>query len=248
MAGPIHTVTGYSEVLLSAIFIELAREDAKLFQLKQKIAAIPGRIVALEGEGARVESDLLDTEAIYEKMQREHRKLENALAEARQRRIKSEARQSVITSTDAYQALVREIQQLDARIDELESHILESMERLDDAGEQRDRTVARLNDELTRQMTLGDQLEKDLAAARSSVDEQSKRRNDAVEHIDAGTRRLYERVLKAKGDAAIALVTASSCGICNGTQPPQIIQELRADTGLKTCQYCGRILVWDPNN
>jgi predicted nucleic acid-binding Zn-ribbon protein len=231
---------------VSALLIELAREDARLYQLKQQIDSIPGRIQDLQRQAKRVERDIRDAEAIYDKVERERRKLENELAEARMRRKKSEARQSSITSTDQYQAVQREIQQLDARIDELESQILESMERAEEAGKRRDRDVGRLNDELQRQKALGEQLELDLIAARENVEEQSAKRNAALERVDAATRRLYDRVLRAKGDAAIALVSGTSCGICNGTQPPQIIQELHGGDVIKTCQYCGRILVWDP--
>jgi predicted nucleic acid-binding Zn-ribbon protein len=231
--------------LLSVELVELAREDAKLFQLKQQIDSIPGRLADLQRQATRVERDIRDTETIFEKLEKERRKLENELAEARLRRTKSEARQSVVTSTDQYQALLREMQQLDGRIDELESALLEAMERVEAASKRRDRDVGRLNDELSRQKALGEQLELDLIQARDNVEAQNKRRDEALERVDAATRRLYDRVLKAKGDAAIGLVSGNSCGICNGTQPPQVIQELRGNAGIKTCQYCGRILVWD---
>jgi len=230
---------------LSEPLVALAREDAKLFQLKQQIDSIPGRLADLQRQATRIERDIRDAEAIYEKLEKERRKLENELAEARQRRTKSEARQSVVTSTDQYQALMREMQQLDGRIDELESALLEAMERAEEGSKRRDRDVGRLNDELNRQKALGEQLELDLIQARENVQEQSKRRDAALQQVDDATRRLYDRVLKAKGDAAIGLVSGNSCGICNGTQPPQVIQELRGHAAFKTCQYCGRILVWD---
>jgi len=233
---------------VSAVLIELAREDAKLYQLKQQIDSIPGRIQELQRQTKGVEREIRDSQAIFDKVERERRKIENELGEARLHREKSEERKPRITSTDQYRALEREIQQLDARIDELESQLLEAMERSEEASRRRDRDVGRLNDELQRHKVLGEQLELDLEAARESIAAQSERRNAALATIADATRRLYDRVLKAKGDAAIALVGGNSCGICNGTQPPQVLQELRRGDVLKTCQYCGRILVWDPES
>lgn len=229
------------------MLVELARQDARLFQLRQQIAALPRRIENLDADRLRVESQLQESDAIYDKVERERRKIEIELQEYRQRRAKSEARQSSLTSTDQYQALLREIEQQEARIDELESALLEAMERSDQAAKRRDADKVRLSAELQRVQARLAQLRNDLEEANSGLAEQRQRRDAAVQQIDPKTRSLYERVLRAKGDAAIALVSGKTCGICNALQPLQVIQELRGQPDrIRTCQVCGRILVWDP--
>ncbi len=229
------------------ILIELAREDALLFQMRQQVATLPTRIAGLDDDKKRIEQQMLDAEAIYEKAEKERRKLETELQDVKSRRAKSESRQSALTSTDQYNALMKEIQQQDARIDQLESSVLEAMERSEQSAKRRDGEIRRLKDELQRAGSLQEQLRRDLETARAGIEEQSKKRDAAVSRIEPRTRALYERVLRAKGDAAIALVQERTCGICNALQPPQVIQTLRGNSPtLQQCQVCGRILVWDP--
>ena len=229
------------------ILIELAREDALLFQMRQQVGTLPTRIAGLDDDKKRIEQQILDAEALYEKAEKERRKLETELQDVKSRRAKSEARQSALTSTDQYNALMKEIQQQDARIDQLESSVLDAMERSEQAAKRRDGEIRRFNDELQRIGSLQEQLRRDLETARAGIEEQSKKRDAAVSRIEPRTRSLYERVLRAKGDAAIALVQDRTCGICNALQPPQVIQILRGNSPtLQQCQVCGRILVWDP--
>lgn len=230
------------------ILIELAREDAALYQMRQQVAALPQRIRGLDDEKRSVEGQLADAEAVFQKAEKERRKLETELQDVKARRAKSETRLSALTSTDQYQALQREMAQQDSRIDALESSVLEAMERSEQAAKRRDGEARRLQDELQRLSALQEQLKRDLETARAGIEEQSKKRDAAVQRVEARTRSLYERVLRAKGDAAIALVQDRTCGICNALQPPQVIQTLRGPSpALQQCQVCGRILVFDPS-
>ena len=230
------------------VLVELAREDAKLYQLRQQIASLPRRLQDLEEKRSGLERQLQETEAVFRRTEGERRKLELELQELRQKRARSEARQSALTSTEAFQALVREMQQQDSRIDALESSLLEAMDRSTQAVARRDAEKARLEAETLRLDGVRRQLETDLAAAQAGVAAQQRLRDGLIGALEPKTRALYERVLRAKGDAAIALVGERKCGICAALQPPQLLQELRGGSAamIRTCQSCGRILVWDP--
>lgn len=231
----------------SAVLVELAREEARLYQLKQQVASLPRRLQELEASQRGVQRQREEAQAIHQKTERERRKLEVELQETQQKRTKAEQRQSSITNTQQYQASVREIESLTSRVGTLESAVLEAIERSDEAAKRRDAEMIRLDAEGQRLEALQQQLQSDLESARAKLGPQSALRDAAVNHLDARTRALYERVLKAKGDAGIALVTDRKCGICSALQPPQFIQMLRGDDPpLQACQICGRILVWDP--
>ena len=151
-----------------------------------------------------------------------------------------------VTSTESLQALEREIQKQDARIDGLESLVLEAMERSSEAGKRRESERVRVEGEARRLDELQLQLQADLEQAKAGIGAQRQKRDGLVAQLEPSTRALYERVLRAKGDAAIALMEERKCGICNALQPPQVVQELRAAANsLHTCQICGRILVAD---
>ena len=229
------------------VLVELAREDARLYQLRQQIASLPRRLQELESQRQEMRRQVQECDAVFQRTERERRKLELELQECRQKRAKSETRLAALTSTEQYQALQREMQQQDGRIDELESSLLEAMDRSAQALVRRDQETARLQAELGRLDDLQLQLETDLGAARENVASQRDKRDGLIRQLEPRTRVLYERVLRSKGDAAIALLGDRRCGICAAVQPPQVVQELRGGaTTLRTCQNCGRILIWDP--
>ena len=228
------------------VLVELAREDARLFQIKQQIANLPRRLQELARERARFEIQGKEAEGRLQQAESARRKLETELADTRARKAKSEARLASITSTDQYQAVSKEIATLSEKIDALESQVLEALERGEESLRQRDTERARVEQAIEGVAAQSRQLEGDLASARAQLEEQTRRRERALEGIPAPARMLYDRIFKAKGDAALSLVSGQSCGICKAVQPPQLMQQLRQSTSILTCQMCGRILVWDP--
>lgn len=226
--------------------VELAREDARLFQIKQQIANLPRRLHELARERARFEIQGKEAEGRLQGAESARRKLETELADTRARKAKSESRLASITSTDQYQAVTKEIETLGEKIDGLESQVLEALERVEEATRQRDAEKARVDQAIEGLAAQARQLESDLAQARAQLEEQTRRRERALEGVPAATRVLYDRIFKAKGDAALSLVSTQHCGICKAVLPPQMMQQLRQNTGVHSCQMCGRILVWDP--
>ena len=226
-------------------FLQLARQDARLYQLRQQIANLPRRLQGLAKERLRLQTQLQEAEGRLQQADTGRRKLETELAEYRQRKAKSESRLASLTSTEQYQALVKEIQSHSDKIDGLESQILEAMER----SEQSEQALAGERTRVQQAMAALDAqlggLERDLATARADLPSVDGARQALLAQVEPPTRLLYERILKSKGDAALALVVGQSCGICQAVQPPQILQLLRQGTTSRACQMCGRLLVWD---
>jgi predicted nucleic acid-binding Zn-ribbon protein len=228
------------------ILVELARRDARLYGLRQQIANLPRRIQDLGAQRAKLELQFREVEGRLQQSESARRKLEGELTEYRQRKAKSESRLATLTSTEQYQALVKEIATHAAHIDELESQILEAMDRSEQVQRQVDAERVRVQQAVGVLEEQQRSLQADLEAARASLPEDSRARDGFLAQVDAPTRAAYDRILRAKGDAALALVAGQSCGICKAVQPPQVLQALRQGGGAtRTCQMCGRILVWD---
>jgi predicted nucleic acid-binding Zn-ribbon protein len=227
------------------ILLHLARQDARLYQLRQQIANLPRRLQELGNERLKLQVQLKEAEGRLSQAEGGRRKLETEATEYRQRKAKSESRLASLTSTEQYQALQKEIQSHSEKIDGLESQILEAMER----SEQVERALAGERTRVEQAMEALDaqqrSLESDLAAARADLPGAEAARQRFLAEVDPQTRQLYDRILKSKGDAALALVTGQSCGICKAVQPPQVLQVLRQGVTTRACQMCGRLLVWD---
>ncbi len=225
--------------------LELAREDARLFQIKQLLANLPRRIQELGKERVILELQAREAEGRWQNAESARRKLENDLSDARAKKAKSESRLGAITSTDQYQALTKEIITMGERIDALESQVLEAIERSEAVERQRDAEKARVDQGTAALDAHRQGLEADLVRAGANLDEQTRKREAALVTMAGPLRSIYDRILKSKGDAALAIVSGQACGICKGVQPPHVVQQLRAASGIHHCQMCGRILVWD---
>lgn len=228
----------------NSVLVDLARQDAKLYQLRQQIQNLPRRIADLDAEAKRLDRQTREAEGRFEQAESARRKLETELAEFRAKRAKSESRLATLTSTEQYQALVKEMQMQAERIDALESAVLEALERSETVQEQTQAEKARVAQGLQVLRGQQEQLRADLNAATRELPQQTQLRNTAVAALEPTIRPLYERILSAKKDVAVALVDQQTCGICKAIQPPQTLQLLRQRTGLQACQMCGRILVW----
>jgi len=66
-----------------------------------------------------------------------------------------------------------------------------------------------------------------------------------VQKLSAQVVKSYEMVRKARDGSGIARVADASCGGCYSYIPPQKIVEIKKMQKLYTCEFCGRILVWD---
>lgn len=227
------------------ILLQLARQDARLYQLRQQVANLPRRLQELAAERLRWQGQRAEAEGRLQQAEAGRRKLENELLASRQRKAKSESRLSSLTSTEQYQALQREIQSHSEKIDTLESQVLEAMER----SEQVERALAGERTRVQQALEALDAqqraIEHDLGTARTDLPAAGETRQRLLEQVEQPARSMYERILKAKGDAGLSLVIAQSCGICKAVQPPQVVQVLRQGTELRACQMCGRLLVWD---
>jgi predicted nucleic acid-binding Zn-ribbon protein len=223
----------------------LARQDARLFQLRQQVTNLPRRIQELGGERSKLEVQLREAEGRHQQAEAGRRKVENEQLEYKQRRAKSESRLATLTSTEQYQALKKEIESHDDRILKLDDQILAAMERSEETQRALDAERVRVQQAIEVVEEQRRSLLAELEAAKKALPEETRQRETILVDIDPKLRTLYERILKAKGDAGLALVTGSSCGICKAVQPPQMVQVLRQGGGLHTCQMCGRLLVWD---
>jgi predicted nucleic acid-binding Zn-ribbon protein len=230
------------------ILIGLARQDARLYQLRQQIGNLPRRIQELVAERNRLELQRREAQGRLDQSEAARRKLESELAEYRQRKTKSESRLATLTSTEQYQAVQKEIASHTLHIAQLEDSILEAMGRSEEAQRQCEAESARVRQAQEAVDAQERALAVDLEAARASLPEAAQQRESMLSQLEPRTRAIYDRILKAKGDAGLALVSGQSCGICKGVQPPQVLQVLRAGTSMQNCQNCGRILVWDPES
>src|SRR5262245_31853788 len=151
----------------------------------------------LTGDRNKLELQQKEAEGRLQQAESGRRKLENELNEYKQRRTKSESRLATLTSTEQYQALVKEIATHGEKITALEDQILAAMERTEESQRSFEAEKVRVRQAVDAIDAQQRTLQADLEAARKSMPEETRQREAALEHVDARLRTLYDRILKA---------------------------------------------------
>ena len=220
--------------------------DRRIAQLKMERMRIPKQVAAaeqrLKAEAGRLEG--LRDEAKHIEAERKKWEID---AESKRAQIAKYRRQlSQIKSNTEYQALLKEIAKVEQEIDEIETHELEVMEK----GDQLQPSVK------TEQVTLKEitakveveraDLQKRIAIIDQELEQVVAERQQLVQEIDPGALNRYERLMRSKSDFAIVPIRNGNCGGCHLNIPPQLVHNAKHGTELTSCDYCGRILYWQP--
>ena len=149
------------------------------------------------------------------------------------------------TSNKQYDALQLEIDHLKDELDKIETNFLEYTEEKEQLVEK----VQSKEENL-------DLLKKDLIDRRSKLEilmnESSEQklklesdRKVQIGAIDQSILTQYSRISDAREGLSVVTITGSACGGCGAFVPPQIVSEVRAAKGFRTCDSCSRFLYWD---
>lgn len=206
--------------------------DAQEAALDRDVRARTARIAALERE-------IADAERVQRLADLERKSAEGERERASRRLYGGEVR----TARDA-EGLQKNVEGAARRVDELETQILEAMERA--SGLQQ-----RLAEERTGLKGAAEALRMRREAGRTrlaQVDAELPRADAAraavAAEIDARVLREYERLRPRCGGIAVASAAGGSCGACGVQLSSYVLARVRssADAAV-TCEQCGRMLV-----
>jgi len=180
-------------------------------------------------------------------LQKQRRDLEReagALAETEKRFL---TQLTSIKKNEEYTALLHEIAATKQKRSELETEILVRMD--DEEREQKERPA--LEQALrTAEQEAADRtraLAAEEAAEQARLGALEARRDANLRELPPPTRARYERVHASRDGRAVVGILKGACGGCFRTLPPAILQEARRRDHTLSCDGCGRLMVWPPD-
>jgi hypothetical protein len=229
----------------------LHRIHRQLADLNERLARGPrvGRAHEANLQNLKQQLKQIHEEAHKFRVATDQKQLELKSAEA----AIEKRRQQLLQSNDnrEYQALLDEIAAAVAAKDVLEVEILEKLEKLDEYQEKiktAEQAVARSEQE-------GERLRREVDQQQPAIQEDLARLEGELRGCEAALpndfRDLYNRVVRARGEDALAAVTSDPmvkeseknyfCGGCNQQVPLNMVNALRLARPL-FCKSCGRLL------
>lgn len=223
--------------------IDLQRLDLAVAKVDVESRAIPQEIQALEVRLTDARTGLEAAKARAEQLQKERRAKERDLDEAGLNIKKKQARLFEIKTNEEYSAVLREIEALNEKSSKLEEEILLLFDRVDEAT----KTVAAAEREFKAAEAISqrERVEKEaqLAKLQQELADLREARKGQASRLDTTLLQQYDRLVKTRGVAVVA-VKNGSCTGCAIALTPQTYSEVRRNDRIYTCTSCNRIIYY----
>jgi predicted nucleic acid-binding Zn-ribbon protein len=225
------------------ILYELQNLDDQLDELEELRGDLPNAVEALEEKITTMKSDVAakEKERKDSLKKREENDEEIIKLKENQKRFKSQLYQ--VRNNKEYDALTKEIDHNEEQISKLEAEnntLADMSKKMTDEIEEITPQMDELKDELKAK-------EADLKEIIKTNEKEEAKLRKKRKEIEALTKKpdysAYMRIRKAKKGKAVVTIKRSACSGCHNIVPSQRQLEIRRNTKLFFCEYCGRILV-----
>lgn len=228
--------------------IELQEVDKRLDELKEERGDLPLIVEELQSKLNNKNDALKQSKNDLKKAKIRQRDLELLIEEAKEKLAKYEEQLYQVKTNKEYDAITTETDAVKESIDQNEDELL----RLDDTITSFEKDISELDSEVFKHNEELEENKVELQATLNATAEEenllNQERDIIIQQSSPEIIKSYEMVREARNGQGIAPISGNSCGGCFSFIPPQKVVEIRKMKKIYTCEYCGRILVWDETN
>lgn len=224
--------------------IKLQEIDAEIHTASLYLESLPRLIKDIEDKISAGSRAVAESRENLARNQKNRRDLETQVKDIKVQIGKYKRQLNEVKSNRDYQALLKEIEESQKKVDEIEETIISEMLGADDIEDAiRDAQMRHTKDEET--------LASDIQVLRSKQAEMEARkkqleqeRSTLLPQIPADQMELYASIFKKRAGKALSSVKGDFCSLCHMRIRPQMLNEIRDRAALIFCENCGRILYW----
>ncbi|HEV2968925.1 MAG TPA: C4-type zinc ribbon domain-containing protein [Pirellulales bacterium] len=225
----------------AAALRELHRIHRQLSDLRERLESGPKQIKARQAALAAAEERLAKTQTEVKAARMAVDQKQLLLKSGEGKIIDLKVKLNACSTNREYQALREQILADEMANSVLADEILEAMEQVDQLKQaivEADQQMVKVKEETVKVQQAVRSREESLLADVQRLEEELR---VAETGLPAELRDVYNRVVKAKGEDAMAQVEGESCGGCHQQLTPNIMSQLHGST-VVFCKSCGRLL------
>ncbi len=217
--------------------------DDQLDKLEELRGDLPNMVSSLENNINSIKNEILVKETSQKESVEKRAQNEEEVEKLKESQQKFKAQLYQVRNNKEYDALTKEIDHSDEQIAKLEAEnnaLADLSKSLTEQIEDVKPKLVELESELTereadlKEIIKANEVEETkLLAERKKIEVEVKKPDLSV----------YSRIRKAKKGKAVATIRRSACSGCHNIVPSQRQLEIRRNTRVFTCEYCGRILI-----
>lgn len=220
----------------------LQERDRRLADLTTQIDQIPKEEARAKGRLSNDEQAVASAKADLQRIGVDTKNLELDIETRKNTITRLKQQQFETRKNEEFQALGHEVERYAGEIDDLETQLLELMEKSDAQREILESAQA----SLAKSQEVVDQDLADLAQRAKNLEQEKQEtgaeRASLASDVDEELLTLYERLLVKKKGVAVCPVESGQCGGCHVKLIPATLVKVQAAKEIAQCENCGRIL------
>ncbi|MGD9897885.1 MAG: zinc ribbon domain-containing protein [Calditrichaceae bacterium] len=228
--------------------IELQEVDNRLDELQAERGDLPLIVEDLERKINDKNTDLKSFQTELKGLRLRVGELNALTNDSKEKAKKYEEQLYKVKTNKEYDAITAETESVKKVLGESEDELLEitmKMEQIDKQVAEIEEELAKLNAELE---TNSIELNAKMSETAEEENMLSHEREIIVKKSSTEIIKSYEIIRDARDGMGIARIVNDVCGGCYSYIPPQKVVEVKKMKKIYTCEFCGRILVWDESN
>jgi hypothetical protein len=230
------------------ILVNLQQIETESVKISKWVKDVPERVAELEGSLKRFEEEIEAVKKQADEIKKEYRAYESDVKENLEKIKKSKGRLGEVKNNKEYQSILKEIDEISKKNQEIEDKMLVCLEATDQAAERlktkkKEFDAAKIQIDLEKKEILADN-----ELSLKNLEKLEKEKEKVLEGIHAEMMVRYERVKTVVGKLPMARARNSICLGCNMNMPPQKFNELLKCEEIILCPHCHRILYWINEN
>ncbi len=222
--------------------LRIQEQDLQITDKERELEALPQRGKEMESQLDSYRAAIAAAEADRKAAQLEVSQIELDIEDHRQKLLRLREQQMALKTNREFRAMEEEIAVAQLKIEQQETRLLESMEKVDTLGSE-------IADRKTALSQAAETLEKEKAALASRASELEReledlrhQRKTIAETVPASWLTAYDRLFQGKRDSVLVSVENGICGGCHMKLPPAVSHAARRADSWVACDFCGRML------
>ncbi|MBN2184400.1 MAG: hypothetical protein JW746_03640 [Candidatus Krumholzibacteriota bacterium] len=224
--------------------IQLIKKDLEIQKKKRYLDSTPGEIAELDKAIKSMDEKLKSEQDAVAALESEKRTLVSKVKSQNDEINKKKLERENLKTNKEYKAMGNEIEFLIDKVDMEEERIIAILDEIVEENKELSKIQEKINAEKDLLVEKKTGLEKGLEAERESLSLINDEKLRILPHLSEKVRKMYERILIAKGDSGVANLIGDICQGCYSRIPAQKAVEIRRNDKIRKCEYCGRILVY----
>ena len=225
------------------ILYQLQLLDDQLDDLEELRGDLPNAVKELEEKINNLKTEISDMETQQKESLKKRNDNEKEIEKLTENQKKFKSQLYQVRNNKEYDALTKEIDHSEEQVKKLEEEnnmLADLSKSLTQKVEEIKPSLDELNKELKDKEADLKEIIKANEKEEGKLSSERKKIESAVKKPDLSA---YKRIRKAKKGKAVVTIRRSACSGCHNIVPSQRQLEIRQNTKLYFCEYCGRILV-----